>query len=66
MSERRRVARESSGFKCPECRSHQQRVIETRTNADGTKIRRRHECQCGHRFTSFSTISTTGSVSKSL
>jgi len=61
----RKPPRDHAGFKCPECGSYRLSIIDTRGNSEGTKVRRRHECECGHRFTSFATIAPTGSVSKS-
>ncbi|MDD5455427.1 MAG: transcriptional regulator NrdR [Candidatus Margulisbacteria bacterium] len=41
-------------MKCPFCGSYQDRVLESRTLADGEAIRRRREClSCNARFTSY-------------
>lgn len=44
-------------MKCPHCGSKDDKVIESRSLADGTAIRRRRECTgCGYRFTSYERI----------
>jgi transcriptional repressor NrdR len=44
-------------FRCPKCGSWQSRLIDSRGNQAGTKVRRRHECgECDHRYTSYATI----------
>lgn len=58
-----RRKKDRSGLRCPECGGYQQRVIESRGNSTGTQVRRRHECDCGHRFTSLATVHPTHSVS---
>ena len=41
-------------MRCPHCSSIDDKVIESRTLADGDAIRRRRECtRCGYRFTSY-------------
>ena len=41
-------------MRCPHCGSFDDKVIESRTLANGDAIRRRRECaQCGYRFTSY-------------
>ena len=41
-------------MRCPHCGSLDDKVIESRTLANGDAIRRRRECaQCGYRFTSY-------------
>lgn len=41
-------------MRCPHCSSIEDRVIESRTLANGEAIRRRRECErCGYRFTSY-------------
>ncbi|MCL2008782.1 MAG: transcriptional regulator NrdR [Treponema sp.] len=41
-------------MRCPHCGSHDDKVIESRTLANGDAIRRRRECSgCGYRFTSY-------------
>ena len=41
-------------MRCPHCGSFDDKVIESRTLADGDAIRRRRECSgCGCRFTSY-------------
>ena len=41
-------------MRCPHCGSSDDKVIESRTLANGDAIRRRRECsQCGYRFTSY-------------
>jgi transcriptional repressor NrdR len=43
--------------RCPHCGSFDDKVIESRTLADGEAIRRRRECNgCGYRFTSYERI----------
>ncbi|MBQ9238207.1 MAG: transcriptional repressor NrdR [Treponema sp.] len=44
-------------MRCPYCGSLDDKVIESRTMANGESIRRRRECvSCGHRFTSYERI----------
>ena len=44
-------------MKCPRCSVDKDKVLESRTNKDGTSIRRRREClNCGYRFTSYERI----------
>ncbi len=44
-------------MRCPYCGSINDKVIESRTMANGESIRRRRECiTCGHRFTSYERI----------
>jgi transcriptional repressor NrdR len=44
-------------MRCPHCGSFDDKVIESRTLADGEAIRRRRECNgCGCRFTSYERI----------
>jgi len=41
-------------MRCPHCSSIDDKVIESRTLANGEAIRRRRECErCGYRFTSY-------------
>jgi transcriptional repressor NrdR len=43
--------------RCPHCGSFDDKVIESRTLANGEAIRRRRECNgCGYRFTSYERI----------
>jgi transcriptional repressor NrdR len=44
-------------MRCPHCGSFDDKVIESRTLADGEAIRRRRECNgCGFRFTSYERV----------
>jgi transcriptional repressor NrdR len=44
-------------LKCPFCESTDDKVVESRTIANGESIRRRRECiSCGYRFTSYEHI----------
>jgi transcriptional repressor NrdR len=44
-------------MKCPHCGRKDDKVIESRSLADGSSIRRRRECLgCGYRFTSYERI----------
>jgi transcriptional repressor NrdR len=44
-------------MRCPHCGRDEDKVIESRPNADGTSVRRRREClSCGYRFTSYEHI----------
>ena len=44
-------------MRCPYCGSHDDKVLESRTMANGESIRRRRECLgCGYRFTSYEHI----------
>ncbi|MCL2600292.1 MAG: transcriptional regulator NrdR [Treponema sp.] len=41
-------------MRCPHCGSNDDKVLESRTLANGEAIRRRRECEsCGYRFTSY-------------
>jgi transcriptional repressor NrdR len=56
---RRGAGRLQEGLKvrCPHCGNFDDKVIESRTLADGEAIRRRRECNgCGYRFTSYERI----------
>jgi transcriptional repressor NrdR len=45
---------------CPFCRTADSRVVDSRSNEDGTAIRRRRQCpQCGRRFSTLETASLT-------
>lgn len=45
---------------CPNCQSDSSRVLESRTTADKTSIRRRRECEnCQQRFTTYEKIEFT-------
>ena len=45
------------GMRCPRCGNEKDKVLESRSNKDGSTIRRRREClSCGHRFTSYERI----------
>ena len=47
-------------MKCMYCGCVDSKVIDSRSNEDGTSIRRRRECiGCGKRFTTYETIETT-------
>ncbi len=47
-------------MKCMYCGCVDSKVIDSRSNEDGTSIRRRRECiECGKRFTTYETIETT-------
>ncbi|NCN04353.1 MAG: transcriptional repressor NrdR [Spirochaetales bacterium] len=44
-------------MKCPHCGELEDKVIESRSLAEGTSVRRRREClSCGYRFTSYERI----------
>ena len=44
-------------MKCPRCAADDDRVVDSRTSADGSVIRRRREClQCYMRFTTYERI----------
>lgn len=44
-------------MRCPHCGRDEDKVIESRPNADATSVRRRREClNCGYRFTSYEHI----------
>ncbi|MCQ2381995.1 MAG: transcriptional regulator NrdR [Clostridia bacterium] len=44
-------------MRCPNCGSHDNKVIDSRANDNSNSIRRRREClKCGKRFTSYETI----------
>ena len=47
-------------MKCPRCAEDDDRVVDSRTSADGNVIRRRREClQCFMRFTTYERIEET-------
>ncbi len=42
---------------CPRCLKDNDKVLESRSNREGTQIRRRRLClECGHRYTSYERI----------
>jgi transcriptional repressor NrdR len=44
-------------MRCPRCKANHDRVIESRSLASGTSIRRRREClECSYRFTSYERV----------
>ncbi|HZZ71881.1 MAG TPA: transcriptional regulator NrdR [Pirellulales bacterium] len=43
-------------MRCPFCRCDNDRVIDSRASEDGFAIRRRRECECGRRFTTYERI----------
>ena len=44
-------------MRCPNCSGLDDKVIESRQNANATSIRRRREClSCGYRFTSYERV----------
>ena len=47
-------------MRCPRCKSDNDRVVDSRTSADGRAIRRRREClQCYLRYTTYERIENT-------
>jgi transcriptional repressor NrdR len=47
-------------MKCPRCKTDKDRVVDSRTSADGTSIRRRREClECFLRYTTYERIEST-------
>ena len=48
-------------MRCPNCKSLEDRVIDSRLAEDGASIRRRRECgECGRRFTTFERTEPSG------
>ena len=46
-----------NNMRCPRCGKDNDKVLESRSNREGTSIRRRRKClECGHRFTSYERI----------
>ena len=46
-----------ASMRCPRCGNDNDKVLESRSNREGTSIRRRRKClTCGHRFTSYERI----------
>lgn len=44
-------------MRCPKCKAHDDKVIDSRASREGATIRRRREClKCGHRFTTYEEI----------
>ncbi|MFY8170590.1 MAG: transcriptional regulator NrdR, partial [Candidatus Fonsibacter sp.] len=41
---------------CPFCKEKETSVIDSRPTEDGTVIRRRRECSCKQRFTTFERV----------
>ena len=41
---------------CPFCKERDTSVVDSRPTEDGTAIRRRRLCVCGHRFTTFERV----------
>jgi transcriptional repressor NrdR len=52
MTEKRLL---NGGVACPQCKQRQSEVIDSRGTKSG-KVRRRRECPCGHRFTTYERI----------
>ncbi|MDO5329523.1 MAG: transcriptional regulator NrdR [Coriobacteriia bacterium] len=41
-------------MRCPKCKYHDSKVVDSRSTDDGSSIRRRRECpECGNRFTTY-------------
>jgi transcriptional repressor NrdR len=52
-----RHKKRGGGLRCPHCGNFDDKVVESRTLANGEAIRRRRECNgCGYRFTSYERI----------
>ncbi len=44
-------------MRCPYCKNVKDKVVDSRTAADGTSIRRRRECDaCGRRYTTYEKV----------
>ena len=44
-------------MQCPFCRETDDRVVNSRTNVDGTSVKRRRECnRCGRRYTTYERV----------
>ncbi len=44
-------------MRCPYCKNTKDKVVDSRTAADGTSIRRRRECDaCGRRYTTYEKV----------
>jgi transcriptional repressor NrdR len=44
-------------MRCPYCHQNDDRVVNSRSSADGTTVKRRRECnQCGRRYTTYERI----------
>ena len=41
---------------CSSCKKGETSVVDSRPTEDGTTIRRRRQCVCGHRFTTFERV----------
>ena len=41
---------------CSSCKKGETSVVDSRPTEDGTAIRRRRQCVCGHRFTTFERV----------
>ena len=52
----------SPGLACPECGSLINSVIDSRANLAHDKLRRRRECENGHRFRTYETIDSDGGM----
>ena len=47
-------------MRCPRCKADKDRVVDSRTSADGSAIRRRREClECFLRYTTYERIEST-------
>ncbi|MCZ6690188.1 MAG: transcriptional regulator NrdR [Planctomycetota bacterium] len=47
-------------MKCPHCSEDNDRVIDSRSSAEGAEIRRRREClECSRRYTTYEKVKTT-------
>jgi hypothetical protein len=48
--------KERFGITCPSCGSRHSLLKDSRPNREGDEIRRRRECENGHRFTTYERI----------
>ena len=54
------TAKAPAAMRCPRCKSDNDRVVDSRTSADGRAIRRRREClSCYLRYTTYERIEST-------
>ncbi len=47
-------------MRCPKCGCQEDKVIDSRASREGATIRRRRECRCRHRFTTYEEVEREG------
>jgi len=52
----RKTWRSRTGLACPRCDSRHSFLVDSRPSKEGDAIRRRRECECGHRYTTYEMV----------